>query len=221
MRRIEAVARQDQCPLCGAGDGFERVEDVRHRWHRVCGACGLIFVEDEFLPSAGEERARYAKHRNGPHDAGYVSFLRQAVEASAGVLPMGGRGLDFGCGHTPTLRGLLETEGFSCEVYDSFFFPQMPEGPFEFIFATEVVEHFHVPSRDWRKMAGLLAPRGWLIVMTAPWTTLEEFRTWGYASDGTHVCFYRWETMEWIARAFGMELRATENPRVFLFRLEG
>ena len=139
--------------------------DIRKRRHRLCGRCRLLFVEDEFLPTAEEERGRYAKHQNGPHDAGYVAFLRQAVTAARPHLRPGMRGLDYGCGHTPTLCGLLAAEGLVCENYDPFFHPDLPAGPFDFLFATEVVEHFHHPLREWRKMTDLLRPGGRLAVM--------------------------------------------------------
>lgn len=212
------MARQDSCPLCEVPGPFERVMDIRKRWHRLCGRCRLLFVEDEFLPSAAEERARYAKHQNGPHDAGYVAFLRQAVTAALPWLERGMRGLDYGCGHTPTLNGLLAAEGLECAAYDPFFHPGLPAGPFDFLFATEVVEHFHHPGLEWRKMADLLRPGGRLAVMTAPWEDLDHFRTWGYASDETHVCFYRPETFAWIRAAFGFDALESGNPRVFLMR---
>lgn len=212
------MARQDQCPLCGASGPFEQVTDIRRRRHRACGRCRLLFVEDEFLPSAEEERERYAKHRNGPHDAGYVAFLRQVLEPARPYLDPAMRGLDYGCGHTPTLSGLLAAEGLSCTDYDSFFHPNLPPGPFDYLFATEVVEHFHHPAREWERMAGLLKPGGLLAVMTAPWEDLDHFRTWGYASDETHVCFYRPETLAWIRSAFGFDALDSGNPRVFLMR---
>ena len=210
------MARQDQCPLCGAPGPFGSAVDVRKRRHRLCGRCRLLFAEDEFLPTAAAEKERYAKHRNGPHDAGYVAFLRQALDAARPHLAPGMRGLDYGCGHTPTLCGLLEAEGLRCANYDPFFLPELPGGTFDFVFATEVVEHFHHPARDWARLAGLLSPRGLLAAMTAPWTTLEEFADWGYASDETHVCFYRPETIGWICGALGFVLLDSGNPRVFL-----
>ena len=67
-------------------------------------------------------------------------------------------------------------------------------------------------------MAGLLKPGGLLVAMTAPWEEVESFRTWGYASDGTHVCFYHRRTLEWICAAFGFEELDRSNPRVALLR---
>jgi len=54
--------------------------------------------------------------------------------------------------------------------------------------------------------------------MTAPWEDLDHFRTWGYASDETHVCFYHPDTMAWIRAAFGFDALESGNPRVFLMR---
>ena len=212
------AAREEACPLCGAGGPFGTAVDVRKRRHRLCGRCQLLFVEDEYLPTAEAERGRYEKHQNGPHDGGYVAFLRQALEPALPLLRPEMRGLDYGCGHTPTLCGLLAAEGLRCENYDFYFYPECPEGPFDYLFATEVVEHFHRPAVDWARMAGLLKRGGLLAAMTAPWTTLEEFAVWGYASDETHVCFYRRETIDWICGALGFELLESGNGRVFLLR---
>ncbi len=208
----------EECPLCGAEGPFERVGDIRKRRHRVCGRCRLIRVEPEYLPGPEAERRRYELHRNGPEDAGYVLFLRQAVEPALPFLTPGMRGLDYGCGHTPTLYLLLKEGGLRCENYDPFFQPEWPAGPYDYLFATEVVEHFHRPGAEWTRMLSLLKPGGVLTVMTAPWTDLESFRTWGYASDETHVVFYHRETMAWIGAAYGLETLTMIPPRVWMLR---
>ena len=210
--------REAACPLCGAPGPFETVVDVRKRRHFLCGRCRLIFVEDSFLPAPEAERGRYAKHQCGLDVPGYGAFLRQAVDPALPHLNAGMRGLDYGCGHTPTLCLLLQEAGLRCENYDPFFFPDLPAGPFDFLFATEVVEHFFHPAADWARMADLLKPGGLLVAMTAPWEELESFRTWGYASDGTHVCFYHRQTLEWICAAFGFEELDRRHPRVSVLR---
>lgn len=210
--------REAACPLCGAPGPFATAVDVRQRRHRFCGRCKLIFVEDRFLPAPAAERERYAKHRCGLDDPGYVAFLRQALDPALPHLNPQMRGLDYGCGHTPTLCRLLEQAGLRCENYDPFFFPDLPAGPFDFLFATEVVEHFFRPAEDWARMAGLLKPGGLLVAMTAPGPDLAEFASWGYASDETHVCFYYPETLAWICGAFGFAALASGNTRVSLLR---
>ena len=211
----------ESCPLCGAPGPFETVVDIRKRRDRVCGQCRLIFAEAAFLPAPETEKQRYAKHRNGLDDAGYVAFMKQALEPVLPFLKPEMRGLDYGCGHTPTLHLLLAEAGLRCENYDPFFFPAWPAGTFDFLFATEVVEHFHRPADEWPRMLSLLKPGGILTVMTAPWEDLDAFRTWGYASDETHVAFYHRRTLEWIFGKFGFEILDWRNPRVSVLRNTG
>jgi len=206
------------CPLCGSTGPFDTRGDVRKRRHQVCPGCKLVFVKSEYLPEPEDEKKRYATHQNGPHDAGYVKFLQQAVDPALPYLTPEMHGLDYGCGHVPTLSGMLEKQGFQCRNYDLFFFPKFPSDPFDFIFATEVVEHFFHPHEQWTKLVSLLKPGSLLIVMTAPWTEETDWALWGYASDETHVCFYHQHTLAWIADAFGLETLHGGNPRVSLFR---
>lgn len=206
------------CPLCGAPGPFAGVPDMRKRTLRFCSRCRLVFAATADLPLAEAEKQRYAKHWNGPEDAGYVAFLRQAVEPALPFLKPEMRGLDYGCGHTPVLHLLLAETGLRCENYDVFFFPEWPAGSFDFLFVTEVVEHFHRPADEWPRMLSLLKPGGILTVMTAPWEDLDAFRTWGYASDETHVAFYHRESLEWICARYGLAVLDRANPRVWVLR---
>ncbi|MGD9612009.1 MAG: class I SAM-dependent methyltransferase [Kiritimatiellia bacterium] len=208
----------ETCPLCGAPGPFETAVDIRKRRNRVCGQCRLIFAEAAVLPAPEAEKQRYAKHWNGPEDAGYVAFLKQALAPALPFLKPEMRGLDYGCGHTPVLHLLLAEAGLRCENYDPFFYPKWPTGTFDFLFATEVVEHFHQPAAEWPRMLALLKPGGILTVMTAPWTDREAFRTWGYASDETHVVFYHRQTLDWIFARFGLDELDSRNPRVSVLR---
>ena len=70
----------------------------------------------------------------------------------------------------------------------------------------------NLPSLD--KYESILKPGGLLVVMTAPWDDLAAFRTWGYASDETHVVFYHRRTLEWIFDKFGFDELDRRNPRV-------
>lgn len=210
--------RDRTCPLCGSTGPFATLGDVRKRRHQVCPDCRLVFVNSEYLPEREAEKKRYATHQNGPHDAGYVSFLQQALDPALPYLTPDMHGLDYGCGHVPTLSGMLEKRGLQCQNYDIFFFPEFPKEPFNFIFATEVVEHFFHPLEQWTKLVSLLKPGGILIVMTAPWSEDTDWALWGYASDETHVCFYHRKTLDWIFERFGLELLDGSNPRVSVLR---
>jgi hypothetical protein len=128
------------------------------------------------------------------------------------------RGLDYGCGPTPTLSGLLKVHGLHCENYDPYFFPALPEYQFDFIFATEVVEHFYNPRRELQLLSGYLKQGGILTIMTEPWVSVEGFSDWHYAKDITHVCFYHAKTIEYISNLYGFEILNKDTPRVTVFR---
>jgi hypothetical protein len=175
-------------------------------------------MEAEFLPSPAAAEARYRTHQNGPDKPGYVRFLNQAIAPTMPYLRAGMRGLDYGCGPAPTLSVLLERDGLRCEDYDPFFRPALPEGPFDFVFATEVLEHCPQPRRDLDRIRGLLSPGGLFTIMTEPWTAQESFAAWHYARDFTHVCFYHARTLDYLCDAFGFEPLNRENPRVTVLR---
>jgi SAM-dependent methyltransferase len=188
------------------------------RVYRGCQKCRLIFAETRFLPSAESEKKRYLTHNNGIQHQGYVNFLNQAIEPALPLLTKGMHGLDFGCGPTPTLSVILEQQGYPCDNYDPFFFPEIPGKEYGFIFATECFEHFFFPAKEIQCIKNLLKPNGILIIMTETWKSAEDFNNWHYANDSTHVSFYHDHTFDFIGREFGFEKLGTENERVIIFK---
>lgn len=175
-------------------------------------------MQREFLPDRTAEIERYKAHQNGPQDAGYVQFLNQAITPALPYLKISMRGLDYGCGPVPTLSGLLKSHDLHCENYDPYFYPEFPEGHFDFIFATEVVEHFFHPAQELQRISVLLKPGGILTIMTEPWVTLEGFSEWHYAKDMTHVCFYHAKTVAYICTRYGFEKLNHDSPRVSVLK---
>jgi hypothetical protein len=107
---------------------------------------------------------------------------------------------------------MLEEQGFRMQVYDPYFSPdeRVLERAYDFITCTETVEHFYYPNREFKRLNRLLRDGGWLGVMTEMLESDEQFHDWWYRRDPTHVCFYRRETMNWIAQEFGWRV---EYPR--------
>jgi len=175
-------------------------------------------MEKEFLPDRATEKQRYQAHQNGPQDEGYVRFLKLAIAPALPYLNDTMRGLDYGCGPSPTLSGLLRQHGLHCENYDPFFYPVFPETRFDFIFATEVVEHFFNPGVELQRISELLRPGGILTIMTEAWASLEGFAEWHYAKDMTHVCFYHATTIEFICRRYGFEKLNHDSARVSVLK---
>jgi hypothetical protein len=199
--------------------------DRWHRHHLLCPACRLVFTVRAELPDPAAARARYALHKNGPGDSGYVVFLSRATAAAAPYLAAlaadtpGARALDYGCGPGPALHVPLADFGIPCDRWDPCFYPAPP--PFDrypAVFATEVVEHFLNPARDWEHMLARVAPGGLLVIMSSFWTDEASFPGWSYANDFTHVAFYHPATLDWIARRWSLERLHSPDTRVVLFR---
>lgn len=207
------------CPLCrqdGSKTLVHRTRKGRCYWH--CHQCQLIFVDPPARPSRQLEKDLYRQHRNSPDHPGYVAFLRRIVDPALPLLTPSMHGLDYGCGPGPTLSVLLEREGISCHNYDPLFFPDLPAGPFDFIFATECFEHFHSPARELEQLRHLLQPNGYLFVMTDLWHQGIDLSTWCYLCDPTHVSFYHQRTFEHICHAYGFSLLTCVDDRVLLLQ---
>jgi hypothetical protein len=205
------------CPLCGGALAF-----LVEKWGRrffVCGDCDLCSVAPEFLPSPDEELARYREHNNDPADPRYRAHLGRLLTAMRTGLAAGMKGLDFGCGPAPVLAQLFREAGFEMEVYDPFFFPDSSPltRRYDFIVATETVEHFHHPGGDLDRLSGLLEPGGQLGLMTQMLECWDKFGDWYYPRDPTHVSFYSRRTMQWLAQRFGWSCRF-EGKDLTLFR---
>lgn len=192
------------CPLCGALAAARFQDDPFRR----CSNCLLIFKDRRIWPSSEEERERYLRHENHGDNPGYLNYLRPALDGIEAHVPKGSRGLDFGCGPGPVLARQLEEKGYQMEIYDPFFFPTWPEGPFDFVVATEVIEHLHSPRKALEKMFSVLSPKGPLLLMTQVWTEGRVLKGWSYARDKTHVCIYTEASLRYLAQEFGRELKS-------------
>ncbi|MDH5680321.1 MAG: class I SAM-dependent methyltransferase, partial [Spirochaetota bacterium] len=148
-----------------------------------------------------DEKMRYDQHNNHPDDPDYRLFLSRLTDALTVKLTKGSSGLDYGCGPGPTLSVMLEEEGFKMTNFDPFFAAEREALAvnYDFICCSETVEHFFHPGREFELFNRLLRKNAWLAVMTSLVDSDESFCDWWYHRDPTHVCFYRKETMRWIA----------------------
>jgi SAM-dependent methyltransferase len=196
--------RRLQCPLCEENNAREyHADELRH--YLQCPRCRLVFVPPQFHLARAAEKAEYDLHQNAVDDPGYRRFLSRLAEPLVCRLTAGSRGLDFGCGPAPALAELLQQQGFEVALYDSFFRPDSAalDGDYDFICATEVVEHLHRPGPELARLWRLLRPAGWLGVMTKLVLDREAFSRWHYKRDPTHVSFFSRETWQWWARERG------------------
>jgi len=200
------MMKQEICPLCRSENTAEFLE-IRDphsdlKLYRKCPECRLVFLEPRFHLSPEEEKRRYDTHQNSPEDSGYVNFLSRLTGPLTERLTPGAAGLDFGCGPGPALGIMLEKKGFSVENYDLYYFPdaRLLERDYDFIACTEVMEHLRSPRAELELFAKLLERRrGKLGIMTQMFVPGTDFSKWYYRLDPTHIAFYSYDTLNWIA----------------------
>jgi SAM-dependent methyltransferase len=152
--------------------------------------------------SAAQEKAEYDRHENSPFDAGYRRFLRRLFIPLSEKLVPGALGLDFGSGPGPTLSVMFEEAGHPMAIYDPFYAPETSvlENTYDFITATEVVEHLSAPGEVLARLVSCLRPGGYLGLMTKRVKNRAAFAHWHYIQDPTHVAFFSESTFRWWAQ---------------------
>lgn len=205
------------CPLCG-GKNLDSFFENKKRIYLRCLYCKLIFVPERYWLSAEDEKAIYDLHENNPQDPGYRRFLSRLSTPLLEKLESKQKGLDFGCGPGPTLSAMLEAQGQQVDLYDPFYRndPSVFGKQYDFICATEVVEHMRDPDKTFAALFEMLKQGGWLGLMTKLVTDEHAFYQWHYIRDMTHICFYCQSTFEYLAQHFNAELDVVENNVILL-----
>lgn len=205
------------CPLCGQSQKTRFSRDSKREYLR-CQDCALVWVPARYHLSEEAEKAEYDLHDNRPDDPGYRKFLSRLAAPLLVRLAPNSQGLDFGCGPGPALAQMLEEAGHDVSLYDHFYFPnsEILERRYDFICATEVVEHLHQPGAELIRLWSLLEAGGTLAVMTKLVLDKTAFETWHYKNDPTHVSFFSRPTFDWLARQLSAELEFVGSDVVFL-----
>jgi hypothetical protein len=109
--------------------------------------------------------------------------------------------------------------GFDVASYDPIFFDNSEalKRQYDFLLATEVIEHFYRPSEEFSGIDRLVTVGGWIGFMTHFLSENEDFDDWYYPRDPTHVVFYSQESMVWLARKMGWRLDLFQG-RVVIFQ---
>lgn len=159
------------------------------------------------LPSDEEELKRYQLHENDSFDKGYQAFIRPLINAIDSSFPNNSKGLDYGSGPGTLTGDLLTQKGFCIKKYDPFFADKSEnlQAEYDFIICCEVMEHFHRPQKEFKKLYRLLVDKGKLFCKTSLITPaiIQKFQRWRYKDDPTHVFFYSKESLNWIKKQIG------------------
>ena len=205
------------CPLCQSNHPHHYFAD-KHRQYFECSNCALVFVNPEQRLDARAEKAHYDHHENNPNDMGYRCFLSRMADPICQRVAPQSDGLDFGCGPGPTLSIMLEERGHSVKLYDIYYHPDSSvlAQQYDFVTATEVIEHLYEPAQVWQQWLNLVKPGGWLGIMTKMVIDVEAFAHWHYKNDHTHVIFFSQATFEYLAERDKLELEFVGNDVVLL-----
>ncbi len=208
------------CPLCLQ----ERAEDfaeVHGSSYLRCQNCSLIFVHPSGLPSREQEEKRYQFHQNETTNPEYCAYIRKLLTPLLESITERSLGLDYGCGPSKIAERILGDIGISAESFDPFYFSnsEILNQQYDFIFCSEVIEHFHHPKEEFDKLDGLLRRGGLLEIVTGIYQENQKFQDWWYVRDSTHVAFYSEKSFQWIANHYKWDREYLEG-NVIIFRKE-
>jgi hypothetical protein len=160
----------------------------------------------------------YELHQNSPRDTAYRKFLVRLFDPMRSLLTPASEGLDFGSGPGPTLSVMFAEAGFPMTIYDAFYAKDIEalQKPYDFITATEVVEHLREPGKELGRLWSLLKPGGWLGIMTKLALDKQAFASWHYTNDPTHICFFSRKTFQWLAKQWQVEPEFIGNDVILL-----
>jgi 2-polyprenyl-3-methyl-5-hydroxy-6-metoxy-1,4-benzoquinol methylase len=179
-----------------------------------------VFTPKEFHLSDIDERIRYDSHQNNPKDKRYRQFLSQAFNPVMEFIQPGNTGLDFGCGPGPTLSIMFEEQGYKVDLFDKFYANDQAifDNQYDFITATEVVEHLAKPGDELNRLYKMLNTGGTLAIMTKMINNQIDFASWHYKDDPTHICFFSQQTMEYLAKAWGSRIQFYGHDITLFFK---
>lgn len=195
------------CPLCH--HRALKFQEIQKKEYFECSSCRLVFLSSAFHLAPDLEKAIYDFHQNDPKDLGYRTFLTPAFNAVMKYAPLEARGIDVGCGPGPTLSLMLKEQGFNVEIFDKYYYPDRSvfKKKYDFITCTEVIEHVSEVDAFLEKLIACLHSSGILVLMTKLLQEDQDFSTWYYKDDPTHISFFREQTVLSMAKKYHLTLR--------------
>lgn len=211
-----------KCRLCGEQKLNKlKAKKLKTGDYYHCQNCDLIFLPARHMPSPAEERRIYLKHDNTFATEGYVNmfekFIAKYIKPYKSEIATA---LDFGCGPGPVLATMLKEEGIKVDIYDPYFFPaeDYRGNQYDLITSTEVFEHLARPDREIKKLMDIIKPKKYLAIMTSLHPGPQNLGQWNYRKDDTHITFYSWKTMRWIAENFPFRIVKSDRKKNILMQ---
>jgi len=212
------MSQIDTCPLCNSNK-VRSYYSNENASYLCCLGCDLVFLPKCFHLNNTDEKSRYDLHQNNSDDAGYRQFLSTICNPVEKYLKPNAKGLDFGCGPGSTLSLMFENKGYKVDLFDRYYAnnDSIFSKKYDFITATEVLEHLGKPGFEIDRLFSMLNPSGVLAVMTQLLTNEVDFATWYYKNDQTHVCFFSKKTCQYLAHKHNAKLEIIGNNVALFF----
>ena len=168
--------------------------------------------------SPKKEKERYEQHNNDVYDIRYQNFVSPIVDEVLKDYGTFHKGLDFGSGTGPVITKLLRDDKYNIDIYDPFFANDKEKlhKKYDYIVCCEVMEHFHNPRLEFKKLKAMLNPGGTLYLMTSIYDEDIDWDSWNYKNDPTHVFLYHKKALEYIKNKYQFsEMDVKDNMIVY------
>ena len=209
------------CRICGTPTQSFKHPKMDILFHE-CPFCELIFKDESNHISKEKELEKYDMHQNGDDNLGYVNFLTNFIDSAVTPHIKDGYVLDFGSGPNPLLSKILKNKyNFTVDIYDLYYATHKiyKEKKYDLITSTEVIEHLADPLASFKLFNDILKPGGFISIMTLFYPKdRDQFFSWFYIRDMTHLSFFTPRTMEVIADLIGFKLIETNQYRYAVLR---
>lgn len=208
------------CPLCLGQRTrvfFTEPKNYQQTYHH-CSCCDLVFVDPDCHLDSDDEKARYDMHNNDESEH-YVNFLSRLATPTLSYLAPQSRGLDFGSGKSQAMAKQFRHQGHDCQCYDVFYYPDptLLTQQYDFIVASEVIEHLYQPKTVFEQWLSMLTEDGVLAIMTGFRPDDKPFSEWWYKNDPTHVALFSHKTFAFLQQRYGLTCLLCAN-NVVIFR---
>ncbi|WP_026038762.1 methyltransferase domain-containing protein [Myroides injenensis] len=182
-----------------------------------CPTCNAYLKDEMLYFSKEKEKQHYEFHNNDVNDIGYQRFTSPITNHILKTCTTEMLGLDYGCGKGPVITKQLLDKNYQVNLYDLYFHPSLDylNYQYDYIFSSEVFEHFYQPYEEIKKLTNLLITGGRLLVMTHLYQNQQHFDKWYYRKDQTHVFIYTPKTVRYIAKHFGYKIEIL-SERLFV-----
>lgn len=204
------------CSLCSGKIYF--YGRFQNRSYFRCKNCESIMLGRNNYPSSAEEKKRYLEHNNDVNDIRYQNFVKPLISAITDDFQKHHKGLDYGAGPGPVITKMLIDCSYNIKAYDPYFYnySYYLKEKYDYIVCCEVIEHFHKPYYEFKKLKKMLNEKGRLYFKTELFGEDVDFGKWYYKNDFTHVFFYTEKAIYWIKNEFDFR-DVTINGRLIIF----